>query len=89
MRDKIPVSGCGDKIIATDGDKVVSRTSHRYHLDGELQKGDASLTIYSITQKDSGRYGCRVDIPGWFNDIKITVDLVTVKGMYPLQHLQF
>ncbi|MCJ8740723.1 hypothetical protein PDJAM_G00062310, partial [Pangasius djambal] len=71
MRGEIPISGCGTEIIATDGDKVVRRTSHRYQLDGELQKGDASLTIHGTTQKDSGRYGCRVHIPGWFNDEKI------------------
>ncbi|MCI4386497.1 hypothetical protein PGIGA_G00063110 [Pangasianodon gigas] len=80
MRGEIPMTGCGNEIIATDGDKVVRRTSRRYRLDGELQKGDASLTIHGTTQKDSGRYGCRVHVPGWFNDEKIIVDLVIIKG---------
>lgn len=82
------MSGCGNEIIATDGDKVVRRTSHRYQLNGKLQKGDASLTVYGITQKDSGTYGCRVVVPGWFNDKKIEVNLVIVKGTY-LQQPQF
>lgn len=75
--------GCGEEIIATDGNKVVRSTSHRYQLNGELQKGNVSLTIYSTTQKDSGRYGCRVHVPGWFNDKKIIVDLVIMEGGYP------
>ncbi|TSL04347.1 T-cell immunoglobulin and mucin domain-containing protein 4 [Bagarius yarrelli] len=80
MRGDIPNFGCGNEIIASDGDKVVKKTSHRYQLDGELQKGDASLTIYNTRLQDSGRYGCRVHVPGWFNDEKNIVDLVILKG---------
>lgn len=89
MTGEIPSLGCGKEIIATNGDKVVRTTSHRYQLNGELQKGDVSLTIYSTTQEDSGRYGCRVHIPGWFNDAKYAFDLVIMKGRYPVQQPQF
>lgn len=82
MRGIIPLSGCGDEIIATDGDKVVRQTSQRHQLNGELQKGDASLTIYNTTEKDSGQYGCRVHVPGWFNDEKSLVYLAIMKGTY-------
>ncbi|XP_017347367.1 hepatitis A virus cellular receptor 1 [Ictalurus punctatus] len=82
-RGEIPLTGCGKEIIATDGDKVVRQALRRYQLDGDLQKGDASLTIHNTTQKDSGRYGCRVHIPGLFNDEKIVVDLVIMKGQSP------
>lgn len=68
---------------------MVRQALRRYQLDGDLQKGDASLTIHNTTQKDSGRYGCRVHIPGLFNDEKNVVDLVIMKGTYPLQQPQF
>ncbi|KAI5096711.1 hepatitis A virus cellular receptor 1-like precursor, partial [Silurus meridionalis] len=80
MRGEIPLSGCGTEIIATDGDKVVRSTSQKYQLNGELQRGDASLTIHNTTHEDSGKYGCRVHVPGWFNDEKIVIDVVIMKG---------
>ncbi|XP_058270789.1 hepatitis A virus cellular receptor 1 isoform X2 [Hemibagrus wyckioides] len=80
MRGDIPSIGCGNEIIASDGDKAVRQTSQRYQLDGKLQEGNASLTIHNTTLEDSGRYGCRVHVPGLFNDVKITVDLVIMKG---------
>ncbi|XP_038144392.1 hepatitis A virus cellular receptor 1 homolog [Cyprinodon tularosa] len=33
-------------------------------------KGDVSLMILNLTEEDSGVYGCRVVIPGWFSDQK-------------------
>lgn len=89
MRGDIPNLGCGNEIIASDGDKAVRQTSQRYQLDGELQEGDASLTIHNTTLKDSGRYGCRVHVPGLFNDEKIAIDLVIMNGRYPPQQAQF
>ncbi|XP_072518327.1 hepatitis A virus cellular receptor 1 isoform X2 [Salminus brasiliensis] len=79
MRGDIPASGCGAEIIATDGDKVTRKTSHKYTLNGDIQKGDVSLTIFNAGQNDSGKYGCRVHVPGWFNDEKNTVHLVLVE----------
>uniref|UniRef100_A0A3P9KR28 Ig-like domain-containing protein n=1 Tax=Oryzias latipes TaxID=8090 RepID=A0A3P9KR28_ORYLA len=77
-RGAIPNSGCGNQVIKADGTSVVSRLSERYVLRGNLGQGDVSLTILQAVEADSGIYGCRVDIPGWFNDQKQEVTL-TVK----------
>ncbi|XP_030294295.1 hepatitis A virus cellular receptor 1 homolog isoform X2 [Sparus aurata] len=79
-RGHIPSSGCNNQLISTDGRKVIegTRASSRYQLLGQLDKGDVSLTILNLTDSDAGRYGCRVDIPGWFNDDKHHFDL-TIK----------
>ncbi|XP_028450791.1 T-cell immunoglobulin and mucin domain-containing protein 4 isoform X2 [Perca flavescens] len=69
-RGEIPLSGCGNQIISTDGHKEKNRVSSRYKLLGRLGDGDVSLTILNVTETDAGPYGCRVDIPGWFNDDK-------------------
>ncbi|XP_076835585.1 hepatitis A virus cellular receptor 1 homolog [Brachyhypopomus gauderio] len=58
-----------------DGDKVTRKTSERYQLPGDIQNGDVSLTILIAKQSDSGIYGCRVHVPGWFNDEKNVVRL--------------
>jgi len=72
--------GCGDEIIGSNGDKVVRRKSNRYQLDGEIPHGDVSLTILDIKKKDSGKYGCRIHVPGWFNDEMYYVHLNVVDG---------
>nr|XP_023679995.1 T-cell immunoglobulin and mucin domain-containing protein 4-like [Paramormyrops kingsleyae] len=79
-RSEIPYSGCDNEIIATDGFKVTRRKSHRYQLSGDLNQGDVSLTIISAEMGDSGIYGCRVEIPGLFNDLKNQVNL-TIKNI--------
>ncbi|KAK7922846.1 hypothetical protein WMY93_009748 [Mugilogobius chulae] len=66
----IPNRGCANEVIRTDGTEVTSRASERYVLFGNLEDGDVSLTIRQLQETDSGTYGCRVDIPGWFNDHK-------------------
>ncbi|XP_053297118.1 T-cell immunoglobulin and mucin domain-containing protein 4 isoform X3 [Pleuronectes platessa] len=73
----IPWSKCNNEVIATDelGVREDSRGSSRYQLLGPLDQGDVSLTILNVTELDAGRYGCRVDIPGWFNDEKHHFDL--------------
>ncbi|XP_017554171.1 hepatitis A virus cellular receptor 1 [Pygocentrus nattereri] len=83
LKGDIPVSGCGAEILATNGDKVDRRTSSRYTLKGDIQKGDVSLTIVSTTTDDSGKYGCRVHVPGWFNDKKYVVNLQLVEAPAP------
>ncbi|KFV20357.1 hypothetical protein N340_08962, partial [Tauraco erythrolophus] len=67
-RDSCPASKCNWPIIWTDGWKVTERYGSRYMLKGNLLKGDVSLTIVNAEEADSGRYCCRVEIPGWFND---------------------
>ncbi|TMS17207.1 Down syndrome cell adhesion molecule-like protein [Larimichthys crocea] len=49
---------------------------------GNLGGGDVSLTIRQVEKTDSGMYGCRVEIPGWFNDHKHQVTL-TVEAAPP------
>lgn len=76
-RGAIPNSGCASEVIKSDGSHVVSRLSERYLLSA-FPDGDVSLTIRQVLESDSGIYGCRVDIPGWFNDqkhhVKLTVE---------------
>ncbi|XP_047463600.1 hepatitis A virus cellular receptor 1 homolog isoform X2 [Mugil cephalus] len=74
-RGDIPNYGCNNQLIYTDGNKVTQRASSRYQLRGRLDRGDVSLTIENVTEDDSGRYGCRVMISGWFNDEKYYTDL--------------
>ncbi|XP_036975040.1 uncharacterized protein LOC119031032 isoform X1 [Acanthopagrus latus] len=76
-RGDIPSSGCTNKLVSTDGRGVIegTRASSRYQLLGRLDEGDVSLTILNLTDSDAGRYGCRVAIPGWFNDDKHHFDL--------------
>ncbi|XP_059382547.1 T-cell immunoglobulin and mucin domain-containing protein 4-like isoform X1 [Carassius carassius] len=76
MKGDIPTMGCGNEIIGSDGDKVVRKISSRYQLAGEIQHGDVSLTILNITKSDSGKYGCRIHVPGPFNDKMYYVHLI-------------
>lgn len=79
-RGDIPNSGCANEVIKSDGTAVTSRLSERYLLLGNLGEGDVSLTIRQVEEGDSGKYGCRVEIPGWFNDHKHEVTLTVVAG---------
>uniref|UniRef100_A0A8C1TQA8 Hepatitis A virus cellular receptor 1 n=1 Tax=Cyprinus carpio TaxID=7962 RepID=A0A8C1TQA8_CYPCA len=76
VKGDIPSMGCGNEIIASDGDKVVRKISSRYQLAGEVQHGDVSLTISNIKKTDSGKYGCRIHVPGLFNDEMYYVHLI-------------
>ena len=81
-RGAIPASGCSNQLIASDGATVRkdSQKSSRYHLLGDLEKGDVSMTILNVSEMDSGQYGCRVEITGWLNDLKHHVKLSVQKG---------
>ncbi|KAF3705501.1 Hepatitis A virus cellular receptor 1 -like protein [Channa argus] len=81
-RGEISYSGCNNQLIATGTFKGKEETnfSSRYQLLGRLDDGDVSLTILNLTETDAGRYGCRVDIPGWFNDEKLHFDLTIEEG---------
>ncbi|XP_023972970.1 hepatitis A virus cellular receptor 1 [Physeter macrocephalus] len=74
-RGACPLSRCGSDIIWTNGYSVTFQKDKRYKLNGNIGGGDVSLTIENAAQADSGLYCCRVEKRGWFNDIKITVDL--------------
>lgn len=79
-RGQIPNSGCNNQLIATNGEAVKERTSDRYQLLGRLDQGDISLTILNITELDSGQYGCRVHIAGFFNDQKHQIQVIVETG---------
>nr|XP_046162887.1 T-cell immunoglobulin and mucin domain-containing protein 4-like [Oncorhynchus gorbuscha] len=82
-RGAIRNSGCNKEIISSDGTKVTWRSSVRYHLFGVLKRGDVSLTILNVTEKDSGQYGCRVLVHGLWNDEKYHVNLNIEKAPVP------
>ncbi|XP_035265652.1 hepatitis A virus cellular receptor 1 homolog isoform X2 [Anguilla anguilla] len=79
-RGEVPTSKCSNTIVSTDGEKVTFSESDRYRLQSGVQEGNVSLTIINVTENDSGIYGCRVEISGWFNDLKLNFYLITVKG---------
>ncbi|GAB1295976.1 T-cell immunoglobulin and mucin domain-containing protein 4 [Apodemus speciosus] len=70
-----PNSKCNAEILHTDGMRVISRKSIKYTLLGNIRSGDLSLTISNANQGDSGVYCCRIEVPGWFNDVRKTVRL--------------
>ncbi|KAK5887101.1 hypothetical protein CesoFtcFv8_015736 [Champsocephalus esox] len=76
-RGDIPTSGCSNQLIASDGRRVTfgGGASSRYRFLGRLQDGDVSLTVLNVLETDAGRYGCRVEIKGWFNDEVHHIDL--------------
>ncbi|XP_063751216.1 T-cell immunoglobulin and mucin domain-containing protein 4-like isoform X2 [Eleginops maclovinus] len=82
IRGDIPNSGCSKQLTASDGRQVVfgGGASSRYQLLGRLLDGDVSLTVLKVSELDAGRYGCRVEIPGWFNDEKHHIDLTVERA---------
>ncbi|XP_038628976.1 T-cell immunoglobulin and mucin domain-containing protein 4-like [Tachyglossus aculeatus] len=74
-KGRCPNSKCNDRLLQTDGSKVTFRKSWKYQLNGLLREGNVALTITDAKEGDSGVYCCRIEVPGWFNDIKINVRL--------------
>lgn len=74
-RGQCPYSSCQNILIWTNGYRVTYRSSGRYDIKGRISEGDVSLTIENSVERDSGLYCCRVEIPGWFNDLKMTFQL--------------
>nr|XP_025034852.1 hepatitis A virus cellular receptor 1 homolog [Pelodiscus sinensis] len=79
-RGSCPSSTCAQPILWTDGRGVTWRQSNRYQLEGDLTRGDVSLTIVNAAEADEGLYCCRVEIPGWFNDEKSHLEVVIERG---------
>ncbi|XP_035983333.1 Down syndrome cell adhesion molecule-like protein 1 [Fundulus heteroclitus] len=79
-RESTSAFGCNNQVIQSDGTNVLSRLSWRYSLAGNLATGDASLRISQVQESDSGKYICRVEIPGWFNDQKTENTLYVFPG---------
>ncbi|KAM8993799.1 uncharacterized protein PRD47_014119 isoform 2-T2 [Ara ararauna] len=74
-RGPCPNSKCNNKVLHTTRNRVTYRISQRYSLRGYISYGDVSLTIANVQPEDAGTYCCRVEIPGWFNDIKQNIQL--------------
>ncbi|XP_061559041.1 hepatitis A virus cellular receptor 1 homolog isoform X2 [Phycodurus eques] len=74
-RGYLPVLGCGNQIISTNGSSVRAK-SIRYSLLGRLEAGNISLTILDAKKEDAGQYGCRVMVNGIFNDEKYYIKLI-------------
>ncbi|NXG87701.1 TIMD4 protein, partial [Stercorarius parasiticus] len=79
-RGPCPNSKCNNKILHTTGNRVTFRKSQRYNLRGYISYGDVSLTIEKVKAEDAGTYCCRIEIPGWFNDIKRNTRLEVVRA---------
>uniref|UniRef100_A0A8D2CZ74 Ig-like domain-containing protein n=1 Tax=Sciurus vulgaris TaxID=55149 RepID=A0A8D2CZ74_SCIVU len=81
-KGQCPKSKCSQEILHTDGTRVISSTSAKYRLRGNIQRGDLSLTISNTNEGDSGVYCCRIEVPGWFNDVKKNIRLVILALFY-------
>lgn len=81
-KDKCPNSKCSNEILRTNGMQVTSRKSRRYQLNGQITRGDVSLTILNVNNGDNGAYCCRIEVRGWFNDIKKNMVLQVDIGEY-------
>lgn len=70
------MSKCSSTVLSSvDGARLYTQ-SPRYRLLGSAGDGDVSLTILDAQWSDNGEYGCRVEIPGWFNDHNVNIWLV-------------
>ncbi|XP_024138730.1 uncharacterized protein LOC112153076 [Oryzias melastigma] len=74
-QDWVPMSKCSNTILSSKGEAVLFRQSPKYQLLGRVMEGDVSMTIVNAQRTDAGVYGCRVEIPGLLNDIKINIRL--------------
>uniref|UniRef100_A0A8C2XEG2 Ig-like domain-containing protein n=1 Tax=Cyclopterus lumpus TaxID=8103 RepID=A0A8C2XEG2_CYCLU len=74
-RGMVPRSKCSDTIVSSLDGALLFRESPRYQLRGSVTDGDVSLTILGAQWSDAGVYGCRLEIPGWFNDEKVNTHL--------------
>ncbi|KPP68688.1 hypothetical protein Z043_112608, partial [Scleropages formosus] len=79
-RGPVPLRRCNDEIVATDGVRVIRRKTQKYDISRRMRWGDVSLIIRNAAETDSGTYGCRVEIPGLFNDQKVNVRLIIKKA---------
>ncbi|KAK5864912.1 hypothetical protein PBY51_016117 [Eleginops maclovinus] len=75
-RGNLPNSQCSRTILSSEDGTVLILKSSRHQLRGSLLDGDVSLTILDAQWSDAGVYGCRVEIPGWFNDLKVNTNLL-------------
>ncbi|KAF3828253.1 hypothetical protein GH733_004950 [Mirounga leonina] len=79
-KGECPKSKCSQELLHTDGMRVLSRKSPKYDLQGSIWRGNVSLTIFNTSEDDSSMYCCRVEVPGWFNDVKKNIRLQLRRG---------
>ncbi|XP_045854613.1 T-cell immunoglobulin and mucin domain-containing protein 4 isoform X2 [Meles meles] len=79
-KGECPNSKCTNELLHTDGKRVLSRKSPKYELLGIIWRGDVSLTIFNTNEDDSSVYCCRIEVPGWFNDVKKNIRLQLMKA---------
>lgn len=87
-KGQCPNSKCKDELVHTDGTKVISRTDSRYNLPGIISQGNLSLTISYTKPSDISVYCCRIEVPGWFNDVKKNIRLQLQPGERQLRGSQ-
>lgn len=75
-KGQCPNSKCNDELSYTDGTKVVSSKSAKIPTSGSIQRGDVSLTIINTNEMTSEVVLCRIEVPGWFNDVKRNIRLI-------------
>uniref|UniRef100_A0A3Q4ALY2 Ig-like domain-containing protein n=1 Tax=Mola mola TaxID=94237 RepID=A0A3Q4ALY2_MOLML len=80
-RGNVPMSKCSNTILSSVEGSVWFKESSHYQLLGRVTDGDVSLTIMNAQRSDAGVYGCRVEIPGWFNDYKTNIHLILEEGI--------
>ncbi|XP_042527344.1 T-cell immunoglobulin and mucin domain-containing protein 4 isoform X2 [Dipodomys spectabilis] len=78
-----PKSKCTQELLHTDGARVIAGKLDKYQLQGDIQKGDISLTIAKAEEGDAGVYCCRIEVPGWFNDVKRNIRLLLRRAPKP------
>lgn len=74
-KDWVPTSKCSNTILSREDGSTQNNWGPQYQLRGALEDGDLSLTVMNVRWSDAGVYGCRVEIPGWFNDLKVNIEL--------------
>ncbi|KAJ0049989.1 hypothetical protein NL108_006770 [Boleophthalmus pectinirostris] len=74
-KDNVPIFKCSNTILSWRDGMVQNWWGPRYQLSGALEDGDVALTIMNAKWSDAGIYGCRVEIPGPFNDLKVNMNL--------------
>ncbi|XP_061541880.1 hepatitis A virus cellular receptor 1 homolog [Phycodurus eques] len=84
-RGKVPTFKCSNSIVFAKDGAVHIISGSRYKLLGRLSDGDVSLTIRNAQPDDAGVYGCRVELPGWFNDHKVNAYLAVEEAESPLE----
>ncbi|KAM8848418.1 hepatitis A virus cellular receptor 1 homolog [Synchiropus picturatus] len=80
-RGPVPTFKCSNTILSFVNGDVSFLSDHSYRLLGRVSVGDMSLTIINAQMSHAGAYGCRVELPGWFNDYKVNMELLMEEAL--------